>query len=162
LHLVHFQQPSYLNPILILFYHLSLGLSSGLSFRFPRQNSVYIYVLPIRSTSSANLSLLDLITIITLARCTNYAASHYVIFSILPFAPFSYMHVSPDTRKKISYFVLLSKWTCFLPPCSYVSAKLLKSILAKCFIDVTEQWVQILNSFDSCTQWRYVKLFQEV
>jgi hypothetical protein len=52
--------------ILILSYHLRLGLPSGLSLRFPHQNPYTPLLAPIRSTRPAHLILLDFITRIIL------------------------------------------------------------------------------------------------
>jgi hypothetical protein len=60
---VHRPTSYFLRYILILPFHLRLGLSSGsLSLRFSHQNPVHASPLPIRATCSVHLILLDFVT----------------------------------------------------------------------------------------------------
>ena len=80
--------PSYLRSILVSFSILHLGLQSPLSFRFPHQNCVCIFLLPhIMWYSHINHNLIN-----------NWCGVQMMKFLIMQFSPLSYYFIflNPD------------------------------------------------------------------
>jgi len=73
--------PNYWRSILILSFHLRLGLPSCLSFRFPHQNLVYTSPLPHMFYMPRYLILLDLITRVIFDE--EYRSLNYSLWSFL-------------------------------------------------------------------------------
>jgi hypothetical protein len=101
--------PTSRRSILILSYHLSLGLPSGLlPSGFPTKSQYAPLLSPIRATYPVHNSLLNLITRMIFGRSTDHKAPCYVVFSI-PLSPHS---SAPYSRKLSAYIPPANRDTC--------------------------------------------------